>query len=397
MATFRKRTKGVKTGWTIIDKWAAKGRNANEAGKSRTGMRWMAGAWDPHRRKDGIPKPGYDYKGFPDDAEGYQAARAWAESRAASFKQKVATSTKFLFSDVGATYIAHLDEVKQVSKRHLDQVSQCVRLGCQVGLGDILDDKFAANVERWLSHMKTSHGDLASASLRNKFLGFIKSICSHARKRLGAPSNPMDVVDPFQQAKPLKMAYTLQELRALLNPSLCDHELYVYIALMVYMGFRPSECLHLELTDFDFANSTVRLRYDVKGNKKKREAIVPLQPELKDILVRLVLPNRSSLVPERYRSAARADAVLRAIKGYIKKEGVNPPRMFRHAFRNTFASLHAAIGTNFASVLSMLNHNDVAVSSAYQSLGITFHVEVANWPKDQSFYILRRLGDKNAG
>ena len=387
MASIRKRRKGVKEGWVIIDKWQPK--KGSKTVTVRTGLRWAAGAWDPQRIVKGVKKPGYTYKSFPDGEQGYQEARAWAEQMSKDIKLRKATATKFTLEDVGKKYVEHLELTKDDNKRHVDQVRQCVRLGIEAGLGDILAEEFPSAVETWLRSLKTSRGKVASASLKNKFLGFIKSICVYARRRHGALLNRMDVVDPFKKPKAMKEVYSLEELRAMLSDAKRDDPLYVYIALMIYLGFRPSECLSLRSEDVNIENETVRLRHDAAGNKLQREALVPLQPELKDILVEAKFDTRPTLVPEVFVMRPRADSLLRATRSYIESVGVAPRKMIRHAFRNSFASLHAAIGTNFSMVLTFLNHSDVTVSNAYQSAAMAYRDGVKNWTKDGSFYLTR--------
>lgn len=383
MAAIRKRAKGVWEGWVVQDRWKPL---RDGTPKPKTGLRWTAGAWDPNRIVNGAKKPGYKFKSFPDGDQGYADARDWAVKTAEEFKSLKATATTFMLSDIGEKYCEHLELTKGDNPRHVAQVRQCVRLGVEAGLGDILSERFAYDVERWLRAMKTSREFPAAASTRNKFLGFIKSISTYAKKRHGAPVNRMDTVESFKQKKAMKEVYSLDELRLLLADKMRDDELYVYIATMIYLGFRPSECAALTINDFDFTNMTVRLRSEVEGNKFQREALVPLQVELHDILQSL---DAKAILPLKYAEKDRADCLLRAVNKYIVKAGVIPKKMVRHAFRNSFASLHAAIGTNFAQVLSYLNHADVSVSKDYQSAGMVYINAVKTWPRDGQFFIVR--------
>lgn len=395
MANIRKRVKGQKKGWMVVDRWQ---KQRNGTIPDKTGHRWKAAAWDAEKRVGGKLKPGYTYESsFTNDDAGYLAAKAWAEAKAKAIKSHDATATTFALGDIGKRYVEHLRTTKNRNPRHVAQVEQCIDLGVKAGLGDILDELYPDRVEAWLAKLTTSHALPASVSLKNKFLGFLKAISVHARKRHRAPINRLEVVDALTREQPFKEVYTVPELRRMLAPECASDPIYAYIALMVYVGCRPSEAKALTWADVDFEADSIRLRAEAAGNKFGRENIVPLQSELADILRPIRKVGAVPILSEPWASHKRADCLLDAVREYLNRCKVTPKKMLRHSFRNTFGSLHAAMGTNFAEVRDMMGHRDVRVAADYQSVAKVYKNDVKGWRQhEDGFFLIRSVATREA-
>ncbi len=364
-------------GYQVRDRWVERG--------TETGLRFMGRAWDEAAQR-------YKSKCFGSAEE----AEAWAKQKAAKFILGQDTARPSTVADLGARYLEYL-RGRDRAERHLQQIEQAFREMQGAGVVDLCADDVCAKAERWLKDM-TNHrtGERASPQQKNRFLGYARALSRWARRRQLIPFDRLDAVDPFPEPKPMKEVYTVEELRRLLAPKREGEEMFTYIALMVYLGCRPSEAKNLTWLNVDWATSTVNFPEDLGGNKLKRGYAVPLPPELAEILKPFAKVSPDPIIAERYANGPSHHGLHKAVLRYLADCGVEPRGRPRHAFRNTCASLLTAIRVPWAEIRSLLNHDDMRISADYSKCAVQFRQAVRLWPKDGTFWLRRTVPKSEA-
>ncbi len=360
-------------GYSIADRWKERRREV--------GKQWQARVWDSTQSR-------YHRKSFEDRGD----AIKWAEHRQAELLLGTSIKTRCTsLKEVGDDYLSDLKDRKR-SDRHIQQVKQILDDFIAAGMTSLVDDDLPCKVRRYLSTLKKRRGaGEASDTTKNKFLGVMKAVSRYANEWRMTPYDLMLPVKPFSTKKAIKECYTMDELRLLLSEMMASHELYCYVAFLIYTGVRGSEAKCVLWKMIDWSSRTLLIPASAEGNKLKRDYRLPLQTELVNILRPRASVGCCHLLPDKYVTAKRNDYLMRAMKRYFKLAGVAPKSMYRHAFRNTCASLLTAIDVPFYEVLTLLNHQDVKVSQEYASGSLIYRSDVESWTKDKEFYILRSI------
>lgn len=144
----------------------------------------------------------------------------------------------------------------------------------------------------------------------------------------------------------------------------------VAAALTAYAGLRQGEVRALAVGDIRFDQAKIVVRQAFSGGKVvtpkgKRERVVPLIPELAELLrsatrnklpSAFVLTNRNGTVPSR-------QAVLTAIKRTEERAGLSPRS--HHSLRHFFGSGLLHNGVSVEAVRVLLGHADLATTARY--------------------------------
>lgn len=363
-------------GIVVTDRWASKNRVE--------GKRWQIRVWDRYQKR-------YVTKSFDDEREG----RTWADQTQSEIGLHMRRAARTDFKEIGKEYVEHL-KLRESAERHVQQTERMIAHFVKMGVRELMDDDVAFRAESVLSSLKKQRGGEgpATPAMKNRYLKCLKAVGSYAHKRRYIPYDPFSCLAGYRQPKHQKEFYTVADLRKLLDKKNADHDLYAYVAFLIYTGTRGSEAKSITWDMINWKASTLSVPADIEGNKLKRPYVLYLQPELLGILKQKAQLNKSSIVPSRYIHANRNDYLMRAVRKFIAACGVEPRKSFRHAFRNTCASLLTAVGVPFYEILQLLNHQDVRVSSEYASLSLHFRNDVENWPKDKSFWLIRDMGKK---
>lgn len=133
-----------------------------------------------------------------------------------------------------------------------------------------------------------------------------------------------------------------------------DHRLEVLIGLCALAGMRPSEARAAQVEDIDYRREDVKVR----GVKKGRERLVPLDASLREILERRA-PPAGKLVQHGYHHPAH----YKALKGLCAKAGV--PYLGFHGLRHSYATAVLDAGGTVAELRDLLGHRNLETTSRY--------------------------------
>ena len=142
------------------------------------------------------------------------------------------------------------------------------------------------------------------------------------------------------------------------------------IALAALAGLRMGEARALEVRDVDLAAERILVRRalsegDVFPPKSGHERVVPLAPELRDLLVEALrnkLPGARVVVNARGRTPGRAN-VLSALKELQRRHGLTE-RSF-HSLRHAFCSRLVSCGASVEAVRLLAGHGNLATTQRY--------------------------------
>lgn len=146
--------------------------------------------------------------------------------------------------------------------------------------------------------------------------------------------------------------------------------LKVAISLAVFGGLRQGEVRGLEVRDVDLANSRLLVRRALSENaevtpKSGHDRIVPMVPELHDVLVAAVkskLPRARVVVLPGGVTPSRQN-VLSCFKAFLRKHGLRE-RSF-HSLRHYFCTTLIRRGASVEAVRVLAGHSDLQVTQRY--------------------------------
>jgi integrase len=135
-------------------------------------------------------------------------------------------------------------------------------------------------------------------------------------------------------------------------------------------GLRSGEVRALEVRDVDLEQDRLRVRRALSADqlltpKSGDERVVPLAPELKDLLaeaLRLKLPTARVIVNRRGKTPSR-QAILTRLKALMARDGL-PARSF-HSLRHAFCTTMVRRGASLEAVRVLAGHSDLAVTERY--------------------------------
>jgi site-specific recombinase XerD len=221
----------------------------------------------------------------------------------------------------------------------------------------------------WLSEV--GHQKPNGPSARARALAAIRSFFKYAHQAGLLRDNPAADI-PLPKIR-------MGEIRALSHEE-CDRFLRIVatnpsqfrkvrdramIVTFLLTGARLREIVHLDKSDVDLHQSTIRLHR--KGGEVN---ILPLADsaklELKAYLKqrRRRCRTRALFISCRNRRISRG-AVWYLVKKYLKKSRIKTRGMGPHALRHTFATLLLNQGENLRVIQSLMNHKSLATTARY--------------------------------
>lgn len=141
----------------------------------------------------------------------------------------------------------------------------------------------------------------------------------------------------------------------------------VIILLMLDCGLRVSECVSLQLDNFDFKKKEIKVR-SLKKRQNTEFRIIPISDRLykalADYLYKLKL-NSDSFIFAHASGVGhlRRESVNRFLDRY--KTNLNIPNLHPHALRHTFATQHLASNTPLENIKTMLGHKKYDTTLIY--------------------------------
>jgi len=170
--------------------------------------------------------------------------------------------------------------------------------------------------------------------------------------------------DPRAKANRKPPTYQQEELDRIFAH--CDDVETGIFATLLLTGLREEELCYLTWADVDIRdheNAALRVTGEGKRDfspKDYEERIIPIQPELAELLARL--PRRSVLVfPTK--TGNRQTHLLRRLKGVAAAAGVEGATL--HKFRHTFATRLLECGGDIVTVQRLMGHSDLDTTRQY--------------------------------
>lgn len=141
------------------------------------------------------------------------------------------------------------------------------------------------------------------------------------------------------------------------------------IGLMLDVGLRAGEVIHLETTDYEKAKTTdglSSLRLTGKGNKQRRAWLTPESSEL----IERTLQERpqvacTALFVTRRQSGFSLRGIQDRVKHYTQKAGLPAEQVSCHRLRHTFARRMAESGMPLPSLSKWLGHSQLQTTQVY--------------------------------
>jgi integrase len=418
-----------------------------------------AGEWQSKR----FPVTAWHRDGAPVLPE---AAEIWARATRKTFIRGEATAGAVTFKGY-ADMVADNLSATGVTAQRVELVRSVGNALDAEGIRDMKADTFPTRVRTWLAGLKTGwFADPEaknrrktikplSAATRNKLLVICRQVTGLAVLRRKLAFDPLAEIKRSKEETYIKPLFTIDELRRMVSDEARDHNaaerreleasistrvqagvgrteaikaiskdlgrhwcsIYNALArpvepdpwwlaccLLTYTGARADEAMHLrwEWIRWDSRIITLKLADDF-ASKSDSERLIPLEPELAEILRPLAKPHGHILEPHvragssgmrRVKTATDGEGAgdySKALRLYLTRIGIDPGDRTAHSLRHCFISLKLArADTNVERLRKAVGHADFSTTMGYGRLSQMFEHEVDQWP-DASLWLRRPL------
>ena len=329
-------------------------------------------------------------------------------------------------------------------------------------ISDMKADNFAASVRKWITGLSAGWSmakdapnrrkgkDPLSPATRNKILVVCRQVTGLAIKRRKLPFDPLAELDRFKESERIKPLFTITELRQMVSDEARNHSVvakqaleteilrqsgtkkavmlaiakqrnchwsslyntlrrsdepdpwWLACCLLVYTGCRAQEAMHLRWEWIGWEQRTITLRLaDDYGNKSDAERMIPLEPELAEILRPLakphghILPNEvragGSGVKIREKQGEGAKDYTNALRLYLRRIGMDPGERTAHSLRHSYVTMKLArADTNVERLRKAVGHRDFSTTMGYGQQSQFYEAEVDQWP-DSTLWLRRSI------
>lgn len=332
------------------------------------------GRWVGQVRRPG----GYRSRTFDTSAQ----ARAWAKGEAAlavtGRPSAVLTTGGCLVSVARKDYLADL-LARRRSPSHIRNVERTLT-ALQAAAPDLAAHDAGMRIERWLNAWQ------GAPAGRNKALVEVRGLVHWLQRRDRLDKDPTRAIERAAVDERLRPQLTIAELRRCLFHTHWDcprgdgpkaDPYHLLFAVLAYTGMRFQEGAMLRWQDIDWAAGIVTVSLDTGAAvKRRRERIVPLQPELR-MLLDAWRRREGRLFQGREHNPSRG------FRAFLERAGVTPAGRSAHSLRHSFAGLLTATGVPTALVGAYLGHTSAATTMLYTKLAARYAMEVAGWPRGE--------------
>lgn len=330
-------------------------------------------------------------------------AKRWAETRRGVFLAGQAVAGQALLKDACAAYCIDARSRGMTEKYVVELEKTVLDAAADPGLRDIQAGDFAVAARRWLEtesnrHMKRNdRGDFVrsdrplSAQTRNKKLAHLRAVVHHAVAVGWVARDPLMVLRRFKVAKKSKPVFMLDDIALTMTHQARRHSYFLRWALLIYGGFRVGEMMHLRWQDIDWKAPSigVRLQPGIYSLKRDKERVVPMQAELKSILLPLAKPA-GFIHPAEHRTTDNK-VHQRAFEKFLDDCGVERRGRTPHCTRHTWACLLLASGISTAVVKKWAGHSSLQTTEGYAESAADLEPAVRDWKRGE----MRLLQDAN--
>jgi len=213
------------------------------------------------------------------------------------------------------------------------------------------------NFKQELLATKTKHGQKRSPATVNRHLSVLSKIFSLAVDSELVESNPCFRVKKLKLNNQRVRVLSSEE-EAKLFFSLGENELVKNIVLVaLHTGMRRGEIFDLKWFDVDFIRGMIQVR-ESKSNKKR---LIPM-----NLTVRTMLQNfkrKSEFVFPSPKTNGRLDNIKRSFRRAVNEAEIKDFRF--HDLRHTAATRMADAGADAFTLMKILGHSDIRMTSRY--------------------------------
>ena len=212
----------------------------------------------------------------------------------------------------------------------------------------------------------------ASPARRNKYLVNVRALCQWAIRRGLLEKDPTAVLESSSVPSWIRPQFSVEELRQMV--ACRQHRAWAWVVLMTFAGLRADEAAHVRWRDIDWEGNVLRVALAAGGKvKRNRERLVPIQAELRQILLPMKGPadHRIASIP-----ATNRPRIWRA---FLAKAGVAEDGRSPHSLRHSWAGLMTATGLPTALVGAYLGHTAAQTTLGYTRLATRYVAQVQGW------------------
>jgi integrase/recombinase XerC len=356
----------------IIDLYATQGRTI--------GKRWWVRIWDRRQRRYTASKT----------FETKDQARSWAVQQRADLDRGLIQPGKQMLASIGAEWIK---EAERSGKNglHVNRGRVLLHQLDQAGIKEVTSPHFAKDLTEWLQKLTAMEVNLSgklrrkrklqlSNATKNRLLSYVKAMIHLAMKRGRLAIDPLRGVAMLPEIKRIKPVFSVDELRHLLSDQYRTNPYWLVFALLTYTGMRFGEAHHLRWEWVDFASGVIVLRSHPDFRlKTHEERIVPLQPELADILRPMACRTGWIIANDALRNASQKLSWA-TFRRFLTEAGLRIDGRSPHSTRHTWISLMMATGTNVLDVKEWAGHRQLCTTEGYARQRSIYRTTVIGWP-----------------
>ena len=321
----------------------------------------------------------------------------WAERRRGELISGHATSQAGLkqarTADLADLYLADLG-LRERTPKHIAWVKRVLQ-SAQGAVPVLAGSYVTGQLEAWLRGLQRAG---LSPRTRNMHLVNLRALCRWAIRRGYLVEDPTRVLQMAQEPTFIKAQWTVPELRTILQrtrfatsraepylpagaePRGRAEPYHLVVALMTYAGLRLDEALHLRWEDVDWSGGCLLVRIASGASiKGKKERIVPLQAELREILTR----NRPADGGKGSIAQVMGTKGHRDILGFVRRAGIDPGDRSPHSFRHTYAGLMTASGVPSLLLAAYMGHSSVKTTAIYAQLAARYVGSTVGWGRGE--------------
>ncbi len=241
--------------------------------------------------------------------------------------------------------------------------------------------------------------NLSKSSIERK-ISTIKSFFKFLYRRGVIEENPARMLKFPKKEKYLPTVFNVDDIFALLDLPDKSTPMGLRDALILELlygtGVRVSELVGLDRNMVDLKGMRILVR-----GKGKKERIVPIAPELADIIQSYYkvmydiitgdnMANSDALIINRLGGRMTDRTVRRVVETYLKKAGL-PLDYSPHSFRHTFATHLLEGGADLRSIQELLGHESLATTQKYTHSDLAALLKVY----DESHPMAKKDADNN--
>jgi len=188
------------------------------------------------------------------------------------------------------------------------------------------------------------------------------------------PNVARDIKGVRQPKSHLRESLTKEQIWEVLESidtsSILGKRNYAMIALMAATGLRTCSIIEADFGDLRPKGKEAQLTYRNKGRDSKDEAALIVAHVLKSLMAYLktrrnLRPDDPLFVSHGENSRLTTKTVRYVVKDFLRKNGIDDPRISAHSLRHAFATISLQNGCHLLDVSKALGHSSVTTTQVY--------------------------------